>query len=381
MNEIELTQNPFAGNSAAKNQNALVEVEQSRAIAETQAAMAIAKRFPRNQIEAMDRILNACTRQSLAESSLYTYSRGGTNITGPSIRLAETIAQNWGNLQFGIRELDQADGCSTVEAFAWDIETNVKQVKVFQVQHKRYTKTSGNKTLSDPRDIYEHIANNGARRLRACILGVIPGDVVEAAVNQCNMTLTTKAQVTPERIQGLLDKFSEFGVTKGQIEKRVQRRIDAITPALMVSLGKIYNSLKDGMSVAQDWFDASIDLTNLQNSSGSTKEAKPAETSTESAMPQVANLPDKETIEVKQVAKQVAKQEPGHQQQPGQKKAPVNLADQPEWLDYIQAVEIDPQMASNARKTILKSDREPSTEKELSAVLREINRLMDEAGL
>jgi hypothetical protein len=111
------------------------------------------------------------------------------------------------------------------------------------------------------------------------------------------------------------------------------------------------------------------------------EEAKPTETPTESAMPQVANLPDKETIEVKPVAKQVAKQEPGHQQQPGQKKAPVNLADQPEWLDYIQAVEIDPQMASNARKTILKSDREPSTEKELSAVLREINRLMDESGL
>ena len=38
------------------------------------------------------------------------------------------------------------------------------------------------------------------------------------------------------------------------IEKRIQRRLEAMTPALMVQLGKVYNSLKDGMSVVSDWF-------------------------------------------------------------------------------------------------------------------------------
>jgi hypothetical protein len=208
----------------------------------------------------MDRILNACSRQTLAESALYSYARGGTSITGPSIRLAEAMAQNWCNLQFGIRELEQREGVSTMEAFAWDMETNVKQVKIFQVAHKRYTR-KGSYALEDPRDIYEMVANQGARRLRACILGVIPGDVVEAAVEQCNVTLKTKAAVTPERIQSLVEKFAEFGVTKAQIEKRIQRRIDAITPALMVSLGKIYNSLKDGMSAPVDWFEAGVDIS------------------------------------------------------------------------------------------------------------------------
>ena len=251
----ELMENPFKGGEVVvpdKN-SALVEVEKSRAVMETQAAMAIAKRFPRNPIDAMDRILNTCTRQSLAESALYSYARGGTSITGPSIRLAEALAQNWGNLQFGIRELEQRDGVSTVEAFAWDIETNVKQVKIFQVAHRRHTK-KGSYALEDPRDIYETVANNGARRLRACILGVIPGDVVEAAVKQCDITMRTKADVTPERIAGIVEKFGEYGVTKKQIEERIQRRVDAITPAQMVSLGKVYNSLKDGMSVAADWF-------------------------------------------------------------------------------------------------------------------------------
>jgi len=234
--------------------SALVGVEQSRAIAEAQGAMIVAKNFPRNVLKAKESITNACTRQGLAEAALYEYARGGTPITGPSIRLAEAIAQNWGNLQFGIRELEQRNGESTVEAFAWDMETNTRQVKVFQVAHKRYTR-KGTYTLNDPRDIYEMTANQGARRLRACILGIVPGDVVEEAVKQCEATLLTRAEVTPERIQSLIDKFAEYKVTKKQIETRIQRHIDSISPAQLINLGKIYNSIKDGMSVAADWFE------------------------------------------------------------------------------------------------------------------------------
>ena len=247
--------NPFGSTAIAERQSeALVAVEQTRAIAETQAAMAIAKRFPRDPVAAMDRILNACTRPTLAEQALYTYARGGTEITGPSIRLAEGLAQNWGNLQFGIRELEQRAGESTVETFCWDIETNTKQVKTFQVKHERHTK-KGSYALTDPRDIYELTANQGARRLRACILGIIPGDVVEAAVKQCETTLKTKAEVTPERLKSLVEKFAEFQITPAQIEARIQRHLDAMTPGQMVSLGKIYNSLKDGMSAPADWFE------------------------------------------------------------------------------------------------------------------------------
>lgn len=245
--------NPFGAARPLSN-NAAAETEQTRAIAETQAAMVIAKRFPRDPIAAMDRILQAFTRPTLAESAMYSYARGGTEITGPSIRAAETLAQCWGNVQFGVRELEQRNGESTVEAFAWDIETNTRQVKVFQVPHLRFTRTRTYK-LEDPRDVYELVANQGARRLRACILGIIPGDVVEGAMKQCDVTLRTKVEVTPDLIKSLLEKFADFGVTQAAIEKRIQRHMDAITPALVVNLGKIYNSLRDGMSTAGEWFE------------------------------------------------------------------------------------------------------------------------------
>lgn len=250
---ITAASNPF-GAAVHTPTNAVAAATQHRELAEVQGAIAIAKRFPRDERAAMDRILNACTRPGLAEAATYTYARGGQDVTGPSIRLAEAIAQTWGNLAFGIRELEQRDGESTVEAFAWDMEHNTRQVKVFQVPHERHTR-QGVKKLTDPRDVYELVANQGARRLRACILGVIPGDVIDAAVAQCDVTLKTRVEVTPERVAKMLETFKGFGVTKDHVEKRIQRTLDAITPVQFVQLGKIANSLRDGMSKPAEWFD------------------------------------------------------------------------------------------------------------------------------
>ncbi len=235
-------------------QSALTQVESSRAVQEVQAAIIVAKKFPRDQLAAMERIKVACQRPGLANAAVYQYARGGSDISGPSIRLAETIAREWGNIQYGIRELEQANGESTVEAFCWDVETNTRQTKIFQVPHSRYTKANGNKKLDDPRDIYELVANNGARRLRACILGIIPGDIVEDALAQCEETMRAKADTSPEAQKAIISKFEQYGVKKEQIEAKIQRKMDAITPANVVALRKMFASLKDGMSTAAEWF-------------------------------------------------------------------------------------------------------------------------------
>jgi hypothetical protein len=233
--------------------NAAGEVEQQRAIAETKAAMIIAKQFPRDINQAIKNIETACKRPALAEQAVYEYARGGSDITGPSIRLAEAMAQAWGNVQFGIRELSQANGESTVEAFAWDIENNTRQVKVFQVAHQRFTRKGGY-ALKDPRDIYELVANNGARRLRACILGVIPGDVTETALKQAEDTILKSVDLSPEGVAKVVDAFQRFGVNQAMIEKRIQTNISAITARKVVSLRRIYNSLNDGMGKVGDFF-------------------------------------------------------------------------------------------------------------------------------
>lgn len=249
-------ENPFARApivARPAESNVMAGIAGAREVAEVQAAMVNARHFPRVEVEVMDRILQACTRPSLAESALYEYARGGTDIRGPSIRLAECIAQYWGHLDFGWRVLEERPGATKVQAFAWDMQTGTRCQMVFDVVHERQAGGS-RKALHDPRDIYEHVANAASRRLRACVLRVVPGDVVEAAVKQCEKTMTTKIDVTPERLTAMLTQFADYGVTKGQIEKRLQRRLEAITPGMMAQLGKIFTSLRDGISTPGDWF-------------------------------------------------------------------------------------------------------------------------------
>jgi hypothetical protein len=205
----------------------------------------------------MDLILSDCTRPSLAETGLYQYSRGGSDISGPSIRLAETMARRWGNIASGIKEVSRAGGYSECVAYSWDLETGYYDERQFQVRHWRDTRQGGY-LLTDERDIYELIANVGQRRKRAVLLTVLPGDVVEAAREQCERTLKASADTSVEALRRIVQAFGEFGVTQAQIEKRIQRRMDSIHPAQVVQLRKIYASLKDEMSSPSDWFQDNV---------------------------------------------------------------------------------------------------------------------------
>lgn len=249
--------NIYESNMQVQNKelSATKEMVTTRQAQEVQAAMVIAKRFPRDEVEAFNRILKSCQRKTLAEQSMYEYPRGGQKVTGPSIRLAEALAQNWGNLDYGIVELEQNNGESQVMAYAWDLETNTRQSKIFSVPHIRATK-HGNKTLTDPRDIYEMVANQGARRLRACILGVIPGDVIDSAVEQCQLTLKgANPEPLIDRVRKMVKTFEDkFSVTKEMLEEYIGCNSDAFSENDFMRLRNIYGSLKDGMSKRDDYF-------------------------------------------------------------------------------------------------------------------------------
>jgi len=232
------------------------EMMVSRQAQEVQAAMIVAKRFPRDEYDAYNRIMKACERPLLAESSMYEYPRGGQKVTGPSIRLAEAIAQAWGNIDFGIMELEQLNGESHVMAYAWDLETNTRQTKLFTVKHERKAKGKLNK-LDDPRDVYEMVANQGARRVRACILGVIPGDVVEAAVEKCKDTLKKGSKEPLEdRVKKMIAAYDkEFQVKIESLEKYIGCSVTAFSENDLIRLRNVYKSLRDGMAKREDYFE------------------------------------------------------------------------------------------------------------------------------
>jgi len=256
MAEYEIMQNPFG--TAKKHENinqGVIEIESSKAVAEAQGKLVIAKRFPRDEFAAFEKLMNACSRQSLAEKAIYSYPRSGNNITGPSIRLAEEAARCWGNVDFGVKELSQKEGESEMMAYCWDMETNVMSSQQFVVHHVMDTK-KGVKKLTEQRDIYENNANMAGRRLRARILAILPPDLIEAALAKCRETLAGTSEVPLEdRIRKMVSAFEQISVRREMLEKRMGHDISMMTKEELVEHITIYNSIKEGGSRISDWFE------------------------------------------------------------------------------------------------------------------------------
>lgn len=246
--------NPFAKHASDHINAGTVAIESERAIAEAQGKLVIAKRFPRDQARAYSAIIDACKRPGLSEEACYSFPRGGQTVSGPSIRLAEMLAANWGNIDYGIRELSRKEGVSEMEAYCWDLESNTMSSQKFTVRHIRDTRGGGVK-LTDERDIYELTANMGGRRLRSRILAIIPADLVQAAVDQCSKTLAGGNDLPlGDRVRNMVTAFSALGISPALIEKRLGHALDTATGEELGDLRKIHNSIRDGVSKVADWF-------------------------------------------------------------------------------------------------------------------------------
>lgn len=233
-----------------------VAIEASRAIAEAQGKLVIAKRFPRDEVQAYNRVAQACQRKGIAEKAFYSYNRGGGTVSGPTIRFAEELARCWGNIDYGIKELSQDEGKSEMQAYAWDLETNAQSVQNFTNPHIREVGGKA-KILTSQRDIYEINANMGARRLRSRILAILPTDLVDMAIAECKKTLAgNNDEPLIDRVKKMVVAFGKLGVSQEQIEKRLGRKVDTMTVDDFTDYIGIYNAIKQGESKIAEWFEA-----------------------------------------------------------------------------------------------------------------------------
>ncbi len=242
-----------------------IAIEASRAIAEAQGKLVIAKRFPRDEVQAYAKAIEACQRPTMAEKAFYSFPRGGQTVEGPTIRFAEELARCWGNIDYGIKELSQDNGKSEMQAYAWDLETNAQSVQNFTNPHQR---EQGKKmvTLTSQRDIYENNANMATRRLRSRILAILPSWFVEDCIEECKKTVAGNNE-TPliDRVKKMVIQFAKFGVTQEQIEQRLKRRVDTMTADDFVEYVGIYNAIKNKESKIVDWFEAETVASDLTN--------------------------------------------------------------------------------------------------------------------
>ncbi len=247
---------PNAVNTSFNNINqGTVAVEASRAITEAQGKLLLAKQFPRNYTSCYASAIEACQRKGFAEKAFFSYPRGGQTVTGVTIRFAEEMARCYGNLDYGIKELSHEEGKSEMQAYAWDLETNTVSSQNFTVEHIMETK-QGNRKLKSQRDVYERTANDGARRLRSRILAILPPDLIEDCIKECQKTLAGKNSMPLiDKVKNMVTEFAKLGVSKDMLEKRLGHTVESINEDELTEYIGIFNGLAQKETTVSDWFE------------------------------------------------------------------------------------------------------------------------------
>lgn len=245
-------------NPAAAAASQGTAIEQSRAIAEVQAAIVVAKQCPRDLAASIKAMRESCAQKGLAERAFYRFPRGGQQLSGPSVHLARELARCWGNVQYGVTELSRDDyaGQSEMQAFAWDVENNTRSSQIFIAPHKR-DKRGGAEKVTDLRDIYENNANLGSRRLREAIFSILPPWFVEEAKEACIATLSGGGgKSLAQRSADAVRLFGALGVSLDQLEQKLGRPTAHWTDHDVAQLVVVYMSMQRGEATREQEFPA-----------------------------------------------------------------------------------------------------------------------------
>lgn len=244
----EKTEDLVLGSAASTSSELAPTASAAAEQAEVQAAVVLAKRFPRNEDEAFARLIKSCQRSSFADGAEYRFPRGGSQISGPSVKLAREAARLWGNIRYGVYVVRDDEATRQIRAWAWDMETNTRTEGEDSFKKLIYRKKGG-WIAPDERDLRELTNRRAAILVRNCLLQLMPPDLIEDAAREAKVTIAKGVATDPgaER-KRLIVAFGQLNINPKMLEEYLGHTLDQCSPAELVDLRGIYASIRDGNS-------------------------------------------------------------------------------------------------------------------------------------
>ncbi len=244
MNEIvELPATTAQGNSLV-GQLVRAEIDQQ---------IATAHAYPRSVSRVMKNVTGLVTISPAAAAECgYALPRGGKPILGPSIRLAEIVAGQWGNCRIGARvvHVDRFEKYVEAEGVFHDLETNTATTARVR---RRIVDSRGNLFSDDMIIVTGNAACSIAKR--NAILAGVPKAVWQEAYDVALKTVKGDVKTLPERRASAFKAFMAFGVKPEQIfaalEVEGEEDIGLEEIATLLSMHK---AIKEGEQKVEDYF-------------------------------------------------------------------------------------------------------------------------------
>lgn len=272
-NTGEIVRQEFGAQQVARSGETATSASaaQARALVEARYVMAIQR--PRDFDTARVRLLKACQRTRFAEVARYV-KPVGKGIEGPSIRLAEEAARCMGNIAVDIMTIYDDERRRVVRVSATDLEINLPYSKDVTVEKtvERNSVRDGQTMISQRvgsrgQTVYTVLASDDeilnkenaltSKALRANLLRLVPGDLLEEALDEVYRTLNSEAERDPgaER-KKVMDAFASLNVMPNHLKEYLGHDLDITTPAELIEMRSVYTAIKDGEATWAEVADA-----------------------------------------------------------------------------------------------------------------------------
>ena len=193
--------------------------------AETETAVDIAKRYPRDLAKAKKTLLFMGTvDEDTAKSCFYKkpVDNKGTLVEGPSIRMAEIAVNCYGNIRYGSRVIEESEKWVKVQGVCFDLENNLSYAA--DVQRSIWSE-SYNKRYSQNL-IQTTIKAAAAIAVRDAVFKIVALGMFSSELKQIKAKATGRGSdiPLPKRIENAFAYFKKIGVDEKKIFERLEVR-------------------------------------------------------------------------------------------------------------------------------------------------------------
>ncbi|MBQ0054282.1 MAG: hypothetical protein KBS89_07500 [Bacteroidales bacterium] len=214
-----------------------------------------AKKYPRDITLSVSRIAALATvNEEVAEECFYSLRRQGKSgesvINGPSVRLAEIVAQNWGNLRAQAQIISNDGKFIVARGICHDLETNY----AVSVEVQRRICDKYGKPFSDDMQV---VTSNAAAAIayRNAVFKVVPMSLLSGAVEQIKEKANGETENLPEVRQKMLKYYAGIGVTEPMILSFLGiGTVDEIDSKMVSELRGIKNAIKEHDTTPEEQF-------------------------------------------------------------------------------------------------------------------------------
>lgn len=237
--------------------------------AELDSQIATAKAYPRDVAKAVDYALQLATMdEATAQSCFYCLPRKDKDgnkkeIRGGSIRLAEIMANAWGNIHAATRIIENDGRHITAEGVAHDLEKNVKMAMQNKVSI-RFGEKDGKGGYTANADMQTLLSNAAsAKALRNAIFKVVPKALVDRVLEKAMTFAVGDQKTTNAKVTELFDKLTKMGIEKQAIlEYYEHENLSQFTQDDLKSLIGVGIAIKEGHIKIDEVFKAEKDDAN-----------------------------------------------------------------------------------------------------------------------